>query len=91
MDVLSWNCCGMGMGPKVSALKDLIFKSRPSILFLCETKIDNIDDFRRLAKTLNDLSFSHSEEVLSEGRSGGLGLFWGDGVKVRVHSKSARF
>lgn len=50
-----------------------------------------MDDFRRLAKTLNDLSFSHSEEVLNEGRSGGLGLFWGDGVKVRVRSKSTRF
>ncbi|KAK9942826.1 hypothetical protein M0R45_008474 [Rubus argutus] len=31
------------------------------------------------------------EEVLSEGRYRGLGLFWGDGVKVCVCSKSARF
>lgn len=79
------------MGPKIFALKDLITKTRPSIVFLCETMIDNMDDFRKLASSLNGLGFTHAEEVLSVGRSGGLGLFWGDEVKVRVRSKSARF
>ncbi|KAK9930659.1 hypothetical protein M0R45_027689 [Rubus argutus] len=69
MDVLSWNCRGMGMGPKIFALKDLITKTRPSI----------------------GLGFIHAEEVLSDGHSGGLGLFWGEEVGVRVRSKSARF
>lgn len=79
------------MGPKIQALKDLLSQTRPSILFLCETKIGVMDDFRRLARKLEGLGFPHAEEVLSVGRSGGLGLFWGEDVKVRVRSKSARF
>ncbi|KAK9932953.1 hypothetical protein M0R45_020172 [Rubus argutus] len=30
MDVLSWNCRGMGMDSKMQALKDLISQNRPS-------------------------------------------------------------
>ncbi|KAK9942831.1 hypothetical protein M0R45_008479 [Rubus argutus] len=37
------------------------------------------------------LSWNCREEVISEGHSGGLGHFWGEGVKVHVCSKSARF
>lgn len=91
MDVLSWNCRGVNMGPKIFVLKDLVSKARPSIVFLCETKIANLEDFRRLARTLADLGFPHAEEVLSEGRSGGLALFWGANVNLRVRSKSVRF
>ncbi|KAK9951381.1 hypothetical protein M0R45_006828 [Rubus argutus] len=89
MDVLSWNCHGIGLDSKLFALKGLISKTRPSIPFLSETKIHDMDDFYRLARGLSDFGFSHSEEVLSEGRFGGLGLFWGDNVKVRVCLKSA--
>ncbi|KAK9931600.1 hypothetical protein M0R45_018872 [Rubus argutus] len=89
MNVLSWNCRGVGMDPKIFALKDLITKTRPSIVFLCETKIDNLKDFRQLALSLKGLGFTQAEEVLSDGRSGVLGLFWVD--EVRVRSKSAHF
>lgn len=82
---------GIRLDSILFALKDLISKTRQSILFLSETKIHDMDDFYRLARGLNDFGFSHSEEVLSGGRSGSFGLFWGDNVKVRVRSKSARF
>ncbi|KAK9943536.1 hypothetical protein M0R45_009141 [Rubus argutus] len=91
MDVLSWNCRGLGMNSKSQALKDFISQNRPSIVFLSETKIDNLDDFRRLSRTLQGLGFDHSQEVLSDGRSGGLGLFWKEGITLRIRSSSHRF
>lgn len=79
------------MGPKVFYLRDLITKTRPSIVLLCETKIDNLDDFRQLDFSLKGSGFNHAEEVFNDGHSGVLGLFLGDEVKVLVRSKSTRF
>lgn len=66
MDVLSWNCRGVSMGLNIFALKNLASKVYSSIVFLCETNIDNLDDFRSLARTVADLGFIHAEEVLNE-------------------------
>ncbi|KAK9950769.1 hypothetical protein M0R45_006238 [Rubus argutus] len=81
----------MGMDSKSQALMDLISQNRPSVVFLRETKIDNLDDFRHLSRTLQGLGFDHSKEVLSDGRFGGLGLFWKEGIKMCIRPSSHRF
>lgn len=53
--------------------------------------ITDIEEFRRFARTLAGLGFVHAQEVLSSGRSGGLGLFWRDEARMRIRSSSARF
>ncbi|XP_024200679.1 uncharacterized protein LOC112204026 [Rosa chinensis] len=86
MEILSWNCRGICNTTTTRALKDLIAQNRPQIIFLCETKISNIKDFQTLSRALG---FPHSKEFLSEGQSGGLGLFWTDEVDLHVRTSSA--
>ncbi|KAL6204999.1 hypothetical protein ACLB2K_022265 [Fragaria x ananassa] len=86
MDVLSWNCRGIYEDSTVRALKNLISQSRPQIVFLCETKISTKQAFDRLQLALG---FAHGTWVLSEGLSGGPGMFWNDDVRVHVGSSSA--
>ncbi|KAK9933305.1 hypothetical protein M0R45_020506 [Rubus argutus] len=88
MDILSWNCRGICNDTTTRALKDLISQTRPSIFFLIETKISHLNDFKALKRSLG---FSQAKEVLSVGRSGGLGLFWSDEVPLRVRDSSPRF
>lgn len=85
MEVLSWNCRGICNDITVQALKKLIRQHHPSFIFLCETKV-------RDRVYLNDLrlqiGYLNCEAVFSEGQSGGLALFWRDGLDVRFRSKS---
>ncbi|XP_024178242.1 uncharacterized protein LOC112184205 [Rosa chinensis] len=86
VDVLRWNCRGICNDETSRALKDLISQNRPLIVFLCETKISRKEDFDRLQRALG---FMNAEMVLSEGLSGGLGLFWNDEVNLRMGTTSA--
>ncbi|XP_062016292.1 uncharacterized protein LOC133732721 [Rosa rugosa] len=86
MEILSWNCRGICNDATTRALKDLISQNRPQIVFLCETKISRKEDFDRLHRALG---FVHAEAVLSEGQSGGLGLFWNDDIQLRMGTTSA--
>ncbi|KAK9938271.1 hypothetical protein M0R45_015021 [Rubus argutus] len=70
MDILSWNCRGICNDTTTRALKDLISQTRPSIVFLCETKISKNDDFTKLQR---QLGLPNVAVVLSVGASGGLG------------------
>ncbi|XP_061999255.1 uncharacterized protein LOC133716576 [Rosa rugosa] len=86
MDVLSWNCRGICNDTTTRALKDLISQNRPQIVFLCETKISLLSDFNALRAALG---FPHASEVLSNGLSGGLGMFWTDDVQATIGTVSA--
>lgn len=85
MEILSWNCRGINNDSTIQALKRLIIKHRPSIVFLCETKIHDRDFHNSLC---SHLGFNKSEVMLSLGQSGGLALFWSDDLDVRFRSKS---
>ncbi|KAL6181024.1 hypothetical protein ACLB2K_047682 [Fragaria x ananassa] len=85
LDVLSWNCRGICRDSTVRALKDVISQTRPQIVFLCETKINNSKAFEDLRLSLG---FAHGKGVLSAGLSGGLGMFWNGDVKVIIGSSS---
>ncbi|XP_062014150.1 uncharacterized protein LOC133730607 [Rosa rugosa] len=86
MEILSWNCKGICNDNTRRALKDLISQNRPQIVFLCETKISLLSDFKALHATLG---FPHSHEVLSDGQSGGLGMFWSEDVTATIGTVSA--
>ena len=40
MNLLSWNCRGLGNPRSVNALKEVIRIEKPKIVFLMETKLD---------------------------------------------------
>lgn len=72
MSIIAWNCRGLANLSVVPKLKYLIRYYKPDALFLSETLVhsNKTDAFRYL------LGFDNCFSVSSNGRSGGLALFW---------------
>jgi exonuclease III len=75
MKIIAWNCRGLGYGPTVRGLLN-IQKEDPDILFLTETKMDRggIEGLRWR------LGFTNMVVKDCKGKSGGLAIFWRNGV-----------
>ncbi|KAK1382242.1 Endonuclease/exonuclease/phosphatase family protein [Heracleum sosnowskyi] len=86
MNVLSWNCRGVGLPSSIRFLKDVIRQERPSVIFLCETK-DNKGKMESLRRALQ---FDGLISVDSQGKSGGLALLWKvkDQIQLRSWSRN---
>ncbi|GKV19300.1 hypothetical protein SLEP1_g29582 [Rubroshorea leprosula] len=82
MNILSWNCQGLGQALTRRVLKDLIFKHRPCLVFLMETK----KTMRYLEGLRRRLSFANGVYVEPQGYSGGLALWWTDEVHISIFS-----
>ncbi|GKV39420.1 hypothetical protein SLEP1_g47185 [Rubroshorea leprosula] len=82
MNILSWNCQGLGQALTRRVLKDLIFKHRPCLVFLMETK----QTMRYLEGLRRRLSFANRVYVNPQGYSGGLALWWTDDVHISIFS-----
>ena len=80
MSLLSWNCRGLGNPRTVKALQKVINQQEPILVFLMETKINE----EKAVSVRDKCNFSHSWVVPSAGRSGGLALFWKDGIEVEI-------
>jgi exonuclease III len=87
MILLCWNCQGLGRDSAVGELRWLVKQYRPSLLFLSETKMR--DDSVR--KFMWSLGFSGCFAINSEGRSGGLVLFWTDSSKISLKGYCKNF
>ncbi|XP_074347003.1 uncharacterized protein LOC141685822 [Apium graveolens] len=80
MNVLSWNCRGLGSPRTVRVLSDLIKSRKPDVLFLSET-ISTADKIEHLRVKFG---FSHCFTVDRIGRSGGLGVFWRNNAACEI-------
>ena len=80
MNLISWNYRGVGNSRIVNVLKEVIRIEKPKIVFLMETKSNR--DW--MEKVRDRCGFKHGLIVPSMGSSGGLALFWKDGVQVNV-------
>ena len=80
MNIMSWNCRGLGNPWTVQALKRVIKKEDPSLVFLMETKLI-VEEMKNVQR---EIGWSQGIVVASEGRSGGLALLWKSNVKVTV-------
>ncbi|KAM2712281.1 hypothetical protein EV1_032304 [Malus domestica] len=80
MNYLFWNCRGLGSDPVVRALRGLIRKHRPFMIFLSETKMKDhrIDGIRRC------MGYSFGFHVSPIGRAGGLSLWWHESMNVNI-------
>ena len=84
MNLMSWNCRGLGNLRTVKALEKAINKEDPIIVFLMETKSN-----REWMKFVKDkCNMKHGLIVPSEGKSGGLALLWREGITVDVQTYS---
>ena len=80
MRILSWNCWGASRPPTVRSLKALARKEGPEVFFIAEIKAKSL----KIDKLKNSMGFSDYFCVESVGKSGGLALFWKDGVELEV-------
>ncbi|XP_073358249.1 uncharacterized protein [Aegilops tauschii subsp. strangulata] len=84
MRTLCWNCRGIGDPATVRELCELIRECAPSVVYIVETQLSK----RRVEGLTTTLGFEGGFAVASSGRSGGLGIFWKDGLDLRVKNFS---
>ena len=84
MKLGGWNCQGLGNGPAIHGLLDFQKKEDPDVLFLSETKLNE----ERLEWFRWKLGMPNMVVKNCEGQSGGLALFWKNGVNLSAGLKS---
>ena len=84
MNIFCWNCRGAGKAATVHELQDFARQFAPTLLCVVETQIEG-SRVEALARTLG---FDNSYAVNNQGRSGGIGLFWNNSIKVEILSYS---
>ena len=72
MNLLCWNCRGLGNLQTEQELGDLIRAQDPSVMFLVETWLDKT----RLEEIRVKLKFGGMIEVCRDTRGGGIVIFW---------------
>ena len=84
MNLVSWNCQGLGNPKAVRALHRIVKSKGPTVLFLMETKLNNgrIEDIR------TKIGFDYAFTAPSVGRSGGLALLWKQEVDMCIQNFS---
>jgi exonuclease III len=84
MNIISWNCRGLGGPTTVPSLKYLVCVYKPDVLFLCETlsNSNKIEEFRYV------LGFDYCFTVNREGKGGGLALFWNSAFNCSISNYS---
>lgn len=63
MNVISWNCRGVGSARTVRVLKEMVKSHKPDLLFLSETKADS----NKVANIAPKLGFLHFYSVDKHG------------------------
>ena len=84
MNLLSWNCQGLGVSLTDKKLKDECLKNKPHIVFLMETKQKN----SYVTKIRKKCNFTNEWLVTPTGLSGGLALWWNDDLIVNILSST---
>lgn len=85
ISLISWNCRGLENHQSVRALQKVINKEDPAIVFLMETK----SDLEWMRKVKEWCKFKHGHIVPSQGKSGGLAMFWREEVKLDIQTYSS--
>lgn len=80
MSILSWNCRGAGKAATVRELRDIARNFAPTFLCIVETQIDR----SRVQNLAGSIGYDNGYAVSSQGRSGGLGIFWNNPIKIEI-------
>ena len=80
MNSLCWNCRGLGNAVTVRELRDLARQFAPSVFCVVETQLHK----SRVECLNKTLGYDNSFGVSSEGRSGGLGIFWNNDTPLTI-------
>ena len=82
MNLLSWNCWGLGNLRTVNALKEVIKKEAPKIVFLMETKSNK----EWMVMVRDKCEFKNGFFVDSNGANRGLALLWKEEIRLDVQT-----
>ena len=80
MNIFCWNCRGAGKAAIVRELRDFARQFAPTLLCILETQLEST----RVEALASTLGFDNAYAVSSQGRSGGIGLFWNNSIKVEI-------
>jgi len=80
MSCLSWNCRGLGNAATVKELREIAKRFAQSVLCVLETQVHKA----RVEGLKSTLGYDNAFAVSSSGRSGGLGIFWNNTIKVEI-------
>lgn len=80
MIFICWNCRGIRAVRTKTELKDQIYKYKPHLLFLSETKATR----SKLQNLKRRFNFDEMHVVDCTGKSGGLGLLWKKNINVEI-------
>lgn len=80
MSLISWNCREFGNLRTVKALERVVSKEDSKYVFLMETKAD----MEWMIMVRDRCKFKNGLIVPSEGKRGGLALFWKEDVKLAL-------
>ena len=80
MSALCWNCRGAGKPTAIRELREFTRKFAPTMLCIIETQIKGAH-VESLAGTLG---YDNPYAIDSQGRSGGIGIFWNNNIKVEI-------
>src|ERR1044072_5625543 len=84
MNLLAWNCHGLGTPCAFGALRKLLLSEVPDVVFLMETrKLDSELQAQRGLAGYNNV-FAVSCSGIGRRKTGGLGLLWKDTIDVQV-------
>jgi ribonuclease HI len=78
MSLICWNCRGAGNAATVRELREIVGKYAPSILCILETQINK----DRVEGLSGSIGFDNGYAIDSSGRSGGIGVFWNNEIKL---------
>jgi hypothetical protein len=87
MNIIGWNCRGMRKSSAVQALLELQGRLKPDVLFLSEAHLSKVKAERLKVR----LKFDNMLVSESDGRSGGLVLYWNNDLKVTSFEVSKKF
>jgi hypothetical protein len=82
MSFLSWNCRGLGQSPTIQELACLVHKFCPKVVFISETRQQSY----RVNNLWFRLGFNKAFIVDSQGKGGGLVLFWDESINIQILS-----
>jgi len=87
MNILAWNCRGLGNSRTVQELCNFVKLHHPKLVFLSETRMSA----NRCKNLRWKLGLKNCLAVDSDGLSGGLVLFWDENINVSLLSQGERY
>jgi len=87
MNLLAWNCQGLGLPRTIHELVLLVRAYRPKILFISETRQGE----KKIKGLRWRLGLKHCMTQVGKGKGAGIALYWDEQIEIKVLSEGPRY